>query len=140
MPSKNKGKADGGFWTGSYSQIPHCIQRTEKYTRLSSWAVKLLVDLLIQKNGWNNGDLSAAWSLMQHRGWRSKSTLHEATKELLEVGFIVLTRQGGRNKCSLYGVTWDRIEKCPDKRTGKSKLDHQPAISAPGYWRDDYVE
>ena len=88
-----------------------------------------MIDLFAQFKGSNNGDLAAAWKLMEKRGWRSKETLHRAKRELLEKGFIVTTRQGGRHVCSLFAVTWLAIDEC------SGKLDVAPTRVAPGYWK-----
>lgn len=140
MATKDRIKATGRAPSGRYFTVPHSILKTKKYTQLSGWAVKLIFDLLIQFNRYNNGDLCAAWSVMEHRGWRSKSTLHEATNELLRAGFIMLTRQGGRNKCNLYALTWEPINEIRDKRTGKHKLDVAPTMLEPGLWKDEVQE
>ena len=39
----------------------------------------------------------------------------KAKNELIERGFIAVSRQGGRNKCSLYAVTWQPIDDCKGK-------------------------
>src|SRR5665647_1169988 len=89
--------------SGGYVALSHCVIRSQAYGNLSAYAVKLLNDLLSQYNGSNNGDLSAPYSTMkQQRGWKSKGTLSRAIKELRGAGFIETSRQGGRNKCSLF--------------------------------------
>jgi hypothetical protein len=104
----------------------HVINSTE-YACLSAYAVKLLFDLFAQYNGRNNGDLSACWSLMHKRGWRSKATLHKATVELKKKGWIVVARQGGRNKASLYALTFRNVDNC------NGKLDIAPTV-VPFHW------
>lgn len=76
----------------------------------------------------NNGDISIAWKIMGSRGWHSKETLRQAEIELLDSGFISKTRQGGRNKCNLYAVTWWAIDEC------KGKLDVKPTAVPPDNW------
>jgi hypothetical protein len=73
----------------------------------------LLVDLSQQFTGSNNGDLSAAPKILQPFGWRSRGTVDDALVELVALGFLVQTRQGGRNRCSLYAVTWRGIDEGP---------------------------
>ena len=114
---------------GTFSALPHEVLDSPAYRSLSSKAVKCLIDIFRSYYGSNNGDLSCTYSLMQHRGWKSKNHLDNARKELLEKGFIVLTRQGGRNKCSLYAVTWLQIDEC------NGKLDRKPTTKPLGYWR-----
>lgn len=105
---------------GGFIRLPHAVTRSVSYSRLSAYGVKLLVDLSNQYNGKNNGDLCASYSVMKSKGWRSPTTLHEAIKELLEIGFIDLTRQGGRNKCSLYALGFHAIDECNGKLETKA--------------------
>ena len=70
-----------------------------------------------------------AWSVMSSKGWRSKGTLYRARDQLVDKGFIVLTRQGGMHKCSLYGVTWKPIDEC------NGKLDLESTRAALGTWK-----
>ncbi len=125
----NRRRAKGRANKGSFISVPHTILEHDNYASLSARAVKLLIDLFAQYRGSNNGDLAAAWKLMQKRGWRSKETLHRAKRELLEKGFIVTTRQGGRHVCSLFAVTWLAIDECG------GKLDIAPTRVASGYWK-----
>lgn len=106
--------------SGRFISVPHVILESAEYARLSAQAVKLLLDLCAQYNGINNGDFSAAWSVMEKKGWRSRDTLGNAQRELEESGFILKTRQGGRRKCNLYGVTWKNIDQCGGKLDVKS--------------------
>lgn len=123
---KMKGRSE----SGTFVMLPHAILRCENYRRLSAYGVKLLIDLFAQYNGSNNGDFCAAWSVMNHIGWRSKSTLSKALKELRHYGFIVVSRQGGRKKATLYGITWRGIDACG------GKLDIKACVSASGTWRE----
>ena len=54
--------------------VPVALTRHESWRLMSSWAHKLVADLSTQYSGYNNGYLCAAWTLMQHRGWRSRTT------------------------------------------------------------------
>jgi hypothetical protein len=93
--------------TGGFLAVPHAVLNCPRYRELSPSAVKLLFDIAAQYNGKNNGDLSAAWKIMEPKGWRSEGTLDRAKKELLESEFIAQTRQGRLpNLCTLYGITW----------------------------------
>lgn len=106
-------KASRGF-----VQLPKRVINSEEFSKLPARAVKLLIDLLSQYNGFNNGDLCLAWKIMEKKGWKSRDTLSLARKDLLETGFIVVTRQGGRNKATLYAITFMEIDDC------KGKLDY----------------
>lgn len=81
---------------------------------LSSFAAKLLLELISQYKGDNNGNLTAAWSLLKERGWRSKVTLWRAKMELIEAGFVYVTRKGRLpNTCELLALTWFPLDPTP---------------------------
>src|SRR5687767_1943985 len=98
---------------GGFIALPKIVIGCEQFASLSAHAVKLLLDLLNQFRGNNNGDLCATWSAMKKRGWRSKDTLDKARRELLGGRWIALTRQGGLHAPSLYGVTFFGLDESP---------------------------
>lgn len=108
---KTKGRRE----SGSFAAIPCVILESEEYAALSAPAVKALLDLFAQYRGSNNGDLTAAWSIMNKRGWRSKDSLYRALRMLQDMGWIIKTRQGGKHRCSLYAVTWRAVDACGGK-------------------------
>lgn len=112
----------------------HDVHDSPAYQGCGFAAKALLRELQRQYNGKNNGDLTAAYSIMRERGFSSKGTLHSALKELLDRGLIEQTRQGGRNKCSLYALTWEPINECLTK-DGKNKLDVKPTTAPSNAWR-----
>lgn len=129
--NKKNGWNPDRYEKGGYVPIPHCVIRSDGYAKLSAHAVKLLNDMLSQYYGSNNGDFHATFSLLKNRGWKSKGTLNKAIKELIASGFIEVSRQGGRNKCSLYAVTFYAIDDC------KGKLDIQATNKPTSLWRKD---
>jgi hypothetical protein len=105
----------------SFYWIPRQVHRSADFRELSPYALKLLVSLACQFNGFNNGDLTAAWTVMsKQHGFKSEATLDRCKKELLAANLIYLTRQGGLGRCSLYALTWMPIDDC------NGKLDSQP--------------
>ncbi|MGZ8159851.1 MAG: hypothetical protein ACXWT4_13700 [Methylobacter sp.] len=98
---------------------------------LTHKAANMLDNLMAQLNGSNNGDLSAAPKIMRLYGWTSQGSVHDALTELLALGFIEQTRQGGRNKCSLYAVTWLPIHECD------GKLDVKPTRVPSNLWKPE---
>lgn len=122
---KTKGRREAG----SYVTLPHAVLEHENFVRLHPRAVKLLLDLYAQYRGHNNGDLCAAFTVMKERGWKSKSQLQKAKEELLAKGWLVVARQGGRNKSTLYAVTFQAIDECG------GKLDIGPTNTPPGNWK-----
>ena len=110
--SERRRKAKGRASSGSFVSFPHSVLKHPAFATLTTRATKLLIDLATQYRGKNNGDLSMPLSQMRNRGWNSSDQLHKAKNELLERGLILVSRQGGRNKCSLYAVTWQPIDDC----------------------------
>lgn len=105
----------------SYLGIPHYILRSPEFGRLRPAAVKLLIELAAKYNGINNGDLSAVFKELRSRGWKSPGTLNAALRELTAADWLVCTRHGGKNRCSLYAVTWWPIDECNGKLEMKAE-------------------
>lgn len=83
--------AKGRRKKGKFFAFPHVILTHSDFISLSNRAIRLLIDLGMQFNGFNNGDLCAAMTLMKKRGWRSNDQLTKAKNELLDKNFILLT-------------------------------------------------
>lgn len=99
---------------GAFVRLPLAVLKSRAYIEASPHARMLLLDLAMQYRGNNNGDLSAAWSFMKERGWRSKETLTTAKRQLMDLQLIVETRMGARpNKASLYALTWLALDEHP---------------------------
>lgn len=109
--------------------MAYVVLRSYSFARLSAHAVKLLMDLVAQYKGDNNGNMCAAWTLMEKRGWRSRDTLSKARRELLEGDWITITRQGGRHQATLYALTFYAIDECA------GKLDVRSTHSPPSSWK-----
>lgn len=118
----------------TFIAVPHYILDSPEFGRLSGWGIKLIFELARQYKGSNNGDLSAAFSVLRERGWNSSATLSRALTELLEAGWIIRTRQGGRNRCSLYALTWWEVNDCPGKW-----LEVEPERVPSHKWKTDSV-
>ena len=114
-----------------YSTIPHAVGEHDDFRLLSPRATKLLIDMLGQYRGNNNGDLCCAMSIMKLRGWNSNDQLMKAKNELVEKELILLTKQGGRNfGPNLYAITWQPINECGGKLQVKS------TNTSPRLWRE----
>jgi len=125
----SKGRQD----SGSFLKLPHSMIGHENFQALAPRAVKLLISIASQYRGDNNGDLTTAWRILQPMGWTSKDQMEKARKELLERGWIVLTRQGRRPKvASLYAVTWLPINEC------SGKLERSATRTALHWWKLGY--
>ena len=125
---RSKGRSE----SGSFVALQHNILEHEQYAMLPMRAVKLLIDIYAQYRGSNNGDLCATWSMMKKRGWKSQDTLSKALSDLINRGWLVLTRQGGRHQASLYAVTFKGIDECD------GKLDRAANPAPLNYWKLGY--
>ncbi|SFF97894.1 hypothetical protein [Neptunomonas qingdaonensis] len=97
--------------TKRFAGIPFSVLQSQQGASLKAAEVKLLIDLLFQFNGHNNGVLSPCLTLMKKRGWAS-SSLYRAFRSLEDKGFLVVTRQGWkvRGRPTLVAITWNGID------------------------------
>jgi hypothetical protein len=116
---------------GGFVALPNAYFRTPEFAALSGRATKLLIAIAMQYNRSNNGDLVITKSLMAARGFHSADQLFKARDELIAAGWIMCTRQGGRNIPSLYALTWEPIDRCD------GKLDVQHGPTPPHLWKPE---
>jgi hypothetical protein len=118
--ARQRERAKGRKEAGRFAGIPHAVMRHPDYIALSGNAVRLLLEMARQYNSHNNGDLSAAWTLMRERGFRSETTLTKAVHELMARNLLVRTREGRfinpGKQCALYALTWQAVDECPGKQ------------------------
>ena len=107
---------------GGLTALPHNIFRANLKTgqsaqvsNLTHSSFRLLVNLTSQLNKRNNGNLTASPKIMTLYGWKGQSSLIGCISELLEFGFIEMTKKGVGNQCSFYAVTWLAIDECGGK-------------------------
>jgi hypothetical protein len=101
------------------------------FIALSGDALKLLVCIGRQYNGYNNGDLQASLKCLKPYGWNSNRALTQARRELLERGWITKTRTGGLGMGpDLFAITWQPIDEC------SGKLEVKATLTAPRSLRD----
>lgn len=87
--------------------IPKAILQGQDWPRMSARAIKLMLDLMAQYTGRNNGRLSPSWEAMQRCGWTSRDQLWKAKSELLGVPWAIETRKGRPPSTSAWvGFTW----------------------------------
>lgn len=135
IPERKRAKHTGRGKDHSFLRLPHFLLDSPEFARLSGNAVKLLLDAAKEFKGTNNGNLNLAWSRLAERGWVSQGTAHRAKHELLAAGFLECTRHGGRNRCSLYAITWEPIDACD-----KVQLEVAPTRIASHLWRNPCSE
>ena len=74
--------------------VPKEVIRSPEWQALPHSARALVMDLMAQYTGRNNGRLCPAFTVMERCGWASKTTLLAAKRALLEAPFAILTRKG----------------------------------------------
>ena len=111
-----------------YISIDYAVLEHPDFYEANPRCHKLLLYLLRQFNGRNNGDFTAAYSVLKKFGFKSKDTIAATLQELIERGLIVRTRdakfQNPNATCALYAVTWFEIHECG------GKLDVKPTAKA----------
>ncbi len=114
---------------GSYTPLPHALLDAQAFVGASDRAKSMLLELLRQHTGKNNGHLQLSVCWLKKRGWKSVSAIQLAKAELLERGLVILTRKGGLNAGpDHFAVTWLNV-------SNYVGLDLKPGGFAPGAWR-----
>jgi hypothetical protein len=131
MTGLRRKKQKGRMESGSFIALPHALVRSPNWQACGGSAIKVVLHLAAQYNGHNNGDLSAPLSA-KPGGIASPSTLDRALTEAQHYGLILVTRHGGRNRASLYALTWQAIDHC------KGKLEVGSTNTSPGDWKDPH--
>jgi len=107
-----------GFKGAKYNEqfvgVVRSVFDAPAFWQLTPYACKLLFDLMGQYRGDNNGNLTVAWSVVKKRGWRSRTTLWRCKAELIDAGFIYVTRKGHMpSTCELLALTWFPLDLSP---------------------------
>lgn len=115
--AKSKGRADSGSFLG----IPQSVIDSTEFKSLKSTPIKLLIFIAEKYKGSNNGDLSASYDELRRLGFGQPATISNALKILQKKNFLFKTRQGGKNKCNLFAITWVPIDK--PRRVGEYDIE-----------------
>jgi hypothetical protein len=104
----------GTKYNEGFTGIVHSVFESPAFAALSPHACKLLLELAGQYRGNNNGNLTVAWSVVKKRGWKSRTTLWRCKAELIEAGFVYVTRKGHMpSTCELLALTWFPLDLSP---------------------------
>ena len=112
---RKRAQLTGKGKTYSFLMLPRYILQSPEFIHLDPFAKALFMHWAGCFNGFNNGDFSAAKNRYADFGFNSPATLQKAKRTLLATRFAVLTRQGQKRKCSLYGLTIWPIDDCNGK-------------------------
>ena len=118
--ARNRVRSKGRSGRESFAAVPRAVMEHPDYQTLKpASAYRLLLEFAYQYNGRNNGDLTAAYSVLKSRGWSSQQTIGAAIDGLLAAGLIVRSREGRfcnpGGKPHLYALTWRPVDDCPGK-------------------------
>ena len=112
---KSKGRAEGG----GFIALPHALHDSPAFASLSGIEHKVLLGLMRQYRGNNNGNLSASHTQAKEWGVGSKTSLAKALDRLQQLELIIRTREGfflnPGGRCALYALAWLSIDDCPGK-------------------------
>lgn len=102
-----------------FAMLQKAMIQSPGYRSLSFVARVVLIELLAQYNGKNNGDLSATRSMAKEWGIGSAHTLQRALEDLVSAGWVMQSRSSLFSKhgarCALYAIAWMPVNECPDK-------------------------
>ena len=90
-----------------YAPLPFAVLDGAAYQGSSFPARGLLVEVVRQHSGSNNGHMQLTMAWLVRRGWTSCDVVQRAKAELIDRGLIIETRKGGLNNGpSLFALTW----------------------------------
>lgn len=150
MATKQKAKK---AHSGRFVALPFAVIESDAFLTLNGSSVRLLIELVKQLNGSNNGDLCAAYKTLNKHArqkierpiWHRKN-INNAKQELLKKGLIEQTRKGGKNNGpSLYALSWLPIHAKEPRNNATTRgakfwpLDVRPTTKASGLWKE-YTE
>lgn len=115
--------------SGSYTPLPHALLDSVAYMGASARAKAMLIELVRQHNGRNNGQFQLSIGWLRKRGWTSTRAIQLGKAELIERGLAIQTKRGGLNAGpDRYALTWLNV-------SDYAGLDLKPGTFAPGAWR-----
>lgn len=93
--------------SGRFAGLPHAVMDSTAFAGATYPARSLLLELIRQHNGGNNGHFQLAWGWLRRRGWKSADVIQRAKAELITRQLAIKTRLGGLNAGpDLWAVTW----------------------------------
>ena len=118
---RRRSKIKGRQTEGSFIKLETSLLNSPNFTKLTNRGKALLIDLSSFYNGFNNGDITPAMTMMKPRGWTSNANLTLALRELVYYGFVIITRQGYKGVCTLIALTLYPIDES-SKHKFKGKM------------------
>jgi len=93
--------------SGRFAALPHAVMDSTAFMGASDSARSLLLELVRQHTGKNNGHFQLTSGWLRRRGWKSSDMVQRAKVELIARQLAIKTRLGGLNAGpDLWAVTW----------------------------------
>ena len=106
MPRRNKQVRPEAI-SGGYAAIPWSVTDSVSFKGASDKAKSLLIALMRQHNGNNNGHLHLAKKWLHNQGWTCHENNAKARNELITRGLVQQTKWGGLNMGpDFFALTW----------------------------------
>jgi hypothetical protein len=116
-----------------FVQLFHYVLDSKEFSRLSYGARALLLLFARRYNGHNNGNLEMTAGQFREAGLGTEPTMRKYINELLNGGWIVVTRYGGlRSGPNLYALTYSGNDDTNIEYEAPSKADTLPL----NLWKD----
>lgn len=115
MTKNKKGKGFSHRKQSPFVSLDIGLIKSPLFRSLKPCSKSVLLELMAQYNGHNNGNLCAPKAYANK--WQiSATTLYKAIRELEEKQLIIKTRRGlfanGGVSCALYAISWLPIDYC----------------------------
>jgi hypothetical protein len=134
---RRKGLGEHTKWVSGHGALPRDFCRTPQYRRLSHGARAVFAEFTMRYMGNNNGNLEMTEEQAREAGIGSGPTLRRYLKELINAGWLIITRQGGLSiGCSLYALTIHGIDETNIKYDHPWRADSMPLH----LWRDENAD
>ncbi|UHC82754.1 hypothetical protein LS633_02655 [Pseudomonas sp. NIBR-H-19] len=105
--------------TPPFAMVFLAMWQSANFRALGPWSRCVLLELMMQYRGKNNGNLSATRTMAKEWGIASDNTLRKALTELEAGGWIIQTRSSVFSRhgarCALYALSWFALDECPGK-------------------------
>lgn len=113
---------------GQHIRLYAVVYDSVAWKCLSPSAKALWCDLRVQIGATKNGTATTALGILGHYGWSSRHTVMRARDELIALGFIQITQQGGicsgGKSPNLYRFTDLEMYDIPKKNLLAKRADH----------------
>jgi hypothetical protein len=128
----------GRHWTKKksgppFAQLYRHVFQSKEFRRLTPGARSLLLEFALRFNGHNNGNLEMTARQFKEAGLGSEPTMRKYIRELVNTGWIVVTRYGGlRSGPNLHALTYWGIDDVDIEYDDPYKADTLPL----DLWKD----